>query len=176
MSNFATPAVQEHYQRCLQEGCSPRLAEMLALSCPPQAKTDSTFLAGHCNGSQFQDTPYLGDEYARVARAHGQNPKGKVYLSSLAAFPGDPEAWVSSRADVQRVIEKRNWSCEGSIQVRSRNDLPPPPVPVVASDIVDEVVADRIAQNPELLHMDSGELRHEVIQQIKPHWKKDDPS
>src|SRR5262245_6783761 len=55
------------YIECREQGCNDKLADMLARQSPPYAKSDSTFLHGHDNGSQFQDTPWRGDFLKRVA-------------------------------------------------------------------------------------------------------------
>lgn len=85
---------------------------------PPAVMTDSVFLEGHANGNQFENTPSLGDFYAREAKAQGVDTKGKVYLSGLASHPGDPRAWVSGRGDVRKVCEERGWHCEGAVNVK----------------------------------------------------------
>jgi hypothetical protein len=103
------------------KGSSQSLAEMFALQAAPLPKTDSTFLSGFgANGAQFQGGPMAeeqGNHYKRVAEAGGQNVTGKVYLASLAKYPGDPRAWISDRGDVRRVVEERGWTCEGDVQV-----------------------------------------------------------
>lgn len=103
-----------------KKGSSAKLAEMLALGIPPMSNSDREFLEGHANGNQFDKGPLAneqGDRLRKVAEQGGQNVKGKVYIGGLARFPGDPEAWVSDRGDVKRVVEKRGWKCEGSVGV-----------------------------------------------------------
>lgn len=149
-----------------------RLRDMLESGRPPRGISDCTFLRGHANGSQFESQPEIGDIYAAAARAGGQVTKGKVYLSSLAEYPGDPRAWVESRDDVRKLCEERNYSCEGTVNVRMRNDLPPAESPPVADDLVDAAVARAVAADPGLREKDAGEVRHAVKEAITPHWKK----
>lgn len=107
-----------HYWDCRRNGCEPRLAEMLALQAPPMSNTDREFLEGHCNGSQFAGSPMandMGNKYAAVAKERGVSIKGKVYLSGLARYPGDPKAWVSDRGDVKRIAEEQNLAIQGSV-------------------------------------------------------------
>lgn len=108
-----------HFVECINEGTSPTLAEMFASAQAPCAVTDATFLAGHCNGSQFAGQEAEGDFIRRVAESEGQSVKGKVYLGGLAKYPGDPKAWVDGRGDVKKVCEERGWNCEGSVNVKS---------------------------------------------------------
>jgi hypothetical protein len=94
--------------------------------------TDNTFLEGHCNNNQMAAMhPTVAKRLADDAAAAGVNIKGKVYLSGLAAYPGDPHAWVSGKGDVQKVIERRNWNCDGSVKVKcdsGRMDAPQPDI------------------------------------------------
>lgn len=105
------------WAECVEGGCNEKLADMLARQQPPCAVTDATFLRGNDNGSQFQDNPDRGDYLKRVAEEGGQMVKGKKYLAQLARFPGDPEAWVDGRGDVERVCRKRGWGCDGAVNV-----------------------------------------------------------
>jgi hypothetical protein len=147
-----------------------KLDAMLAASRPPCCMTDSVFLEGHCNGSQFAATPAIGDFYAQEARRHGlTDTKGKVYLSGLAAFPGDPEAWVSGRDDVRRVLEQRGWDGEGAVNVKAFQPKERPPVSV-ADDILEEEVQGLLDDHPEPQTVNRGELKEQVRQKRKPHW------
>lgn len=103
------------YNEMIASGVSPKLADMLASRTPPGASTDREFLHGHCNGNQFEGFQAMGDYYQSYAKKAGINTKGKIYLSSLANFPGDPKAWVSDRSDAARVIDSNGWGAEGAI-------------------------------------------------------------
>lgn len=149
-----------------------RLEAMFASRRAPQSRTDREFLRGHCNGSQFEQHPGLGDHYEKIALASGVDPKGKVYLGSIAEFPGDPRAWVDGRGDVQKVIEERGWQCSGAVNVKAREPLNPPEAVAVAPDIV----ASHVERELEALHprercgVDTVELAEKVTEQLKPHW------
>ncbi len=134
--------------------------------------TDKVFLGGlSTNGDQFETAPEQGDYYRAVAEAKGQSVKGKVYLSSLAEYPGDPKAWVDGRGDVRRVLEDRGWNSRGAVNVKSQAREAPERIDV-AEDIVDRQVALEVAADPGLSDMDPGELRHEVKEKLVPHWRK----
>ncbi len=164
--------VQAYYVAHRLDGDGHKLAEMLALGAPPLVKSDSTFLAGHCNGSQFDGQELVADRYLAVATAAGVNVKGAVYKSGLARFPGDPEAWVRGRGDVQKVVEARGWGCQGDVTVKARDDVEPPADVDVAPDLVDRRVEQKLAANPDLARADQAELRDAAFQEIKPHWSK----
>lgn len=169
MSDFPrisdNPKVQAHYEHCRREGTSHALAEMFASGVTPSCLTDSVFLEGHCNGNQFESQPQVGDGYAAEARAAGVDPKGKVYLSGLARFPGDPEAWVSGRGDVQRVCEQRGWGCKGAVSVARADSEPPPPV-AVANDIVESQMDRVLATVPDPERVDTEDLREQVTARL----------
>lgn len=96
-------------------GSQEKISDMFKSGIPPMSNTDREFLEGHCNGSQFERNPHVGDRLAADAEAAGVNVKGKVYIGGLAAFPGDPRAWVSGRSDVERVCEEMNYGASGSV-------------------------------------------------------------
>lgn len=131
---------QAFYLAMRLDGVGHRLAEMLALQRPPQSNTDREFLMGRCNGSQFEGREREGDLYRSVAEAHGQDVSGKVYLGGLARFPGDPEAWVSGKGDVERVLDRRGWGCDGLVKREARGEGPPPQGPAVAPHLVEDEV------------------------------------
>ena len=162
--------IQRAYEECRENGCSHMLAEMLALRQPPMSKTDREFLEGHCNGNQFERTPYAGNYYRKVAKKAGMDITGKVYQAGLAEYPGDPHAWVSGRSDVKRRCEEKGWGCDGAVTLPVRNIRAPDEI-AVADDILEERVQDAIDQQPELASK-RAELKHEIKEKIKPHWSK----
>lgn len=92
----------------------------------PSLHTDDEFMA---NRGSLQSQ--LGEQTAdivKLAQRHGYNPKhSDVYLSSIARFPGDPEAFVShdsARGKIKKTLEKRGWSCDGSVKVKGRQMEP----------------------------------------------------
>ena len=166
---------EAEYQARTQARDRARLDEMLRASAPPQVRSDATFLRGHCNGSQFATQHVIGDRYKAVAEEAGQNVTGKVYMSQLANYPGDPEAWVSGRGDVKRVLEKRGWGSEGAVSTKVRESLnPPAPGPAVADDIVAAEVSTILETVPpkDRKRVDVQDLKEQVIEKRKPHWKK----
>ncbi len=150
-------------------GCEEKLRAMLESGVPPMSNSDREFLQGRGGCfDQFSGNEELGAYYRRVAEAHGQNPTGKVYLSGLAAFPGDPRAWVTGRGDVAAVCEERGWQTEGSVNVKMTN-LAEPTGGGIASDVVDRLVAQRLSENPSAR---AADVREAVIEDHAPHWAK----
>lgn len=163
-----------HYLICLEQGTSPLLAEMFAVGQPPGSKTDREFLAGFgANGGQFAKRPENGDFYAAEARAQGVDITGAVYLSGLAAYPGDPRAWVRGRGDAQRVCEERGWGCQGDVNV-PLHKVEEPTGGGLAPDIVAREMEKALEQVPveERSQVDTEDLREQVISQKGPHWAR----
>ena len=161
-------AVQCHYECMRLSGESHLLAEMLALQEPPGvAGTDAIFLQGHVNGNQFERQPEVGTHLRRMAEARGVDTSGKVYLSGLAAYQGDPEAWVSGRGDLLRVVSRRGWNCSGAVNHRSPtgvSDGPGPDIPL-ADDIVEDKALGMMEQNSD---MTLGEAKAEAMRKHAP--------
>jgi hypothetical protein len=170
-----TPAQQAHYDLCIAQGTSPALAEMFALALPPAANSDREFLEGRggCY-DQFKGQSHIGDHHARVARQHGVDITGKVYMGGLARFPGDPEAWVSGRGDVRRICEQRGWGCEGAVSLPVTNVAEPERSFHVAPDLVEDRMAAVLEQMPpeEAACVDTQDLRAQAEESLKPVWAK----
>lgn len=165
------PWIQQHYEACRAEGTSHTLAEMFAFAQPPASNTDREFLAGHVNGSQFAGREGLGDHYKKEAEAAGVSTNGKVYMGGLAAYPGDPKAWVDGRGDVERVCRERGYNCRGQVNVQSEPVEPAAPIDI-GEDIVDREVASVLRRRPEPRPKKRAELREKIRSRLKPHWAK----
>lgn len=125
------------YRECIANGCSPQGAEMLASHQAPSIETDSTFMAGQWNQfGENQNQMNCGRTLAKECRKRGGDPNGKVYLGQLADFPGDPSAWVESRADVKRVCKKKGLGCEGAVNVKAAGESRPKPKAKKFADFV----------------------------------------
>lgn len=148
-----------------------RFDEMVENCCPPMSNTDREFMEGHCNGNQFEKTPEIGDDYRQRCHEAGGTTHGKKYLSQLARFPGDPEAWVSSRSDAQRVLEARGWGSTGSVTVKARE---PEPVETKPIDVADKILDRETAKDIEgqtVTKKEYVEKREKTRQRLKPSWK-----
>jgi hypothetical protein len=147
--------LRHEYREMIAGGASPRLAEMLVLQQGPSLQTDTRWLTGHVNKNQFAGHDRMADLYMRQAKRFGVVTENCVYKHQLARFPGDPEAWVSSRADVKKICADRNWECEGSVthraEDRGRSDPFAEPYQV-AEDIVRDGVEDEISASPGRMH------------------------
>jgi len=151
-----------------------RLADMLESGIAPYGVTDATFMAG--KHDQFANQQAQGDRYAERAREHGMTSvKGKRYMSQLARFPGDPEAWVRGRGDVQRVCEQRGWGCEGAVKV-APVEKEKAPATAIADDILESRANREIAETVAVTGAPPKEkkqtIKERIKERIKPHWSK----
>lgn len=167
-----TTEQQAHYDLCVSNGCTPMLAEMLALQQPPMSDSEREWAHGRCNENQFENQDFVGNHHRKLAKKAGVNPKGKFYVSGLATYPGDPRAWVSSRDEVKSICEKNGWGCRGAVNVARRTDEAPPAPIDVADDLVESYAKQAIAKDPGLAEKPFEEVKHQTKQRIKGKVKR----
>jgi hypothetical protein len=128
----------------------PRAAAMYALQATPGLKnTDRAFCQGQRRKMENMGSLVSGMLHKRAQQA-GINTAGKYYMSGIGKAT-DPAAWVSSAEDVMTVAKARNLNLEGVLNRKAiQKDLPPPPKPVVAPDIVNKLARKAVANNPAL--------------------------
>jgi hypothetical protein len=111
------------YIECRQNGCNPKLADMLASQQGPGLLTDTTFMSDRWNGGIPDNKTRVA--YKQIAEKAGVHAEGKQYVAGLANAPGDPSAWVDSMAEVKAKCERRGWNCQGAVSVQSSDPRPP---------------------------------------------------
>lgn len=173
MKNLPTisenPTIQSAYIAMRRQGESHTIAEMLAFQRGPFLMTDAVYNEGRVNGSCFEHEQATGDYYKKVAERAGVSVKGKHYDPQLARFVADPEAWVSGRGDVQKIVESRpGWEVNGAVKAKARPADPSPEVDV-AESLVQEAVADELEKQPE---QKVADVREKVKSRLRPHWKR----
>jgi hypothetical protein len=149
------------YADMLGSGESHNMAFMLSCRQFPNVKTDATFLKGLQTGDQFGDCAGLGLGYKQITEEKGYNTAGKVYLSQLARYPGDPEAWVSGRGDVERVCRDRGYTCEGAVNYKPLVEREATPALDIDPDIVEDRV-QRVMESPEGPDLNREEVRESL--------------
>lgn len=156
---------EQIYQAAIANGESAMMADLLASRRAPASRTDREFFAGRPKlDEQFKDERTL-NEYVKRARKKGYNPNpNDVYLSQLARFPGDPEAFVSGgRNQIKRVLEKRGWGCEGIVDVKPAQYTPEPKAAPLHPKIIEETACQMVRANPDLAKKSKAELSEMVI-------------
>lgn len=56
-----------------------------------------------------ENDPDKFDKYKRQADAAGISIAGKSYVSGLAAYPGDPDAWVKDDSDIKALARQKGF-------------------------------------------------------------------
>jgi hypothetical protein len=153
-------------------GQSDRMSVMIAMQRGPGLNTDSVFFSGAKPlYNQFESQANL-NRYLKNAKKHGFTPnKHSTYISSIARFPGDPEAFVDQsqgRSYIKKLIEQRGgrlnmqsmdvvWNEPASDPLAPENCKP------LADDIVKMRARQMIQKDPSLAKMDRRELRQSII-------------
>lgn len=159
---------QEIYDKVIAEGSSPRLAEMLALRAPPRALTDRELFAGVGSlAKQFDGAEDQLNKLVKLAKKRGFKPGvNDFYNPMLAAFPGDPEAFIpptGGRNHMRRLAEKRQMSLDGAVTVKKPEYREPTPDIPLQESYIREKMAAMVAADPQAAKADKRELRSEVI-------------
>lgn len=89
-----------------------------------------------------------------------------VYIPQLARFPGDPEARVTSKSDIRKLMERRGWSCEGLVDCDRLRLSGPPERYEVADDIVQRKVEDVIEREH------GGKVSEAKRRELMEQWKE----
>ena len=98
--------------------------------------------------------------------------KGKKYIASLARHPGDKEAWVSGRSDVQAVCEARGWGCEGAVSTPFvAKDPNAVPAVGIAPDILNDAITKEL-EGKDLSQREVLDTAEKVKDRLMPSWKK----
>lgn len=154
--------VQKRYKQMVEEGQSPRFAEMCALQIAPGLKgTDQSLMQGRYNNEQFDKMPKdHAQNIITLAKRAGINPSGKYYAAGLADKRGvqDPAAWIDSANDVANVARKRNLTVEGAVNHKGRK-MPRPKSPALSERLTKEMMKVEKKSHPT---MKQGELREMV--------------
>lgn len=159
------------YCRMRAMGESRNMAEMVAMQTGPGLNTDAVFFSGSKPlYDQFESQSNL-NRYLKAAKQHGFTPgKHSTYISSIARFPGDPEAWVDQtqgRGYIKRLMEKRGWACDGAVNVVGREPESDPLAPENCKPLADDIVKIRerkmLQGNPDLARLNRSELRRRII-------------
>lgn len=159
----ASSEVQGRYRRMIEDGVTPRAAEMFALQSPPGVRgTDRALMQGRLNNQQFDAMPpdHARDMLATARRA-GINPTGKYFCHGLADKRGaaDPAAWIDSAHDIKRVAMERNLSVTGAVEHKGI-PVPRPESKPLSERLVKELMKAEKKRKPT---MKKGELRDYVI-------------
>ncbi len=149
---------QEIYDAAIKNGCTPRMAEMLAARKGPGLNTDTSWWAGNTHFSEEH-----GDEYAERTRKLVERHGGHMgphddYIPWLARFPGDPNAVISGM-DAKSGIARAAETHQAEIVRRKTKPAPP-----LAPDLVEEKVSQVAPDHDKLPAKEKQKLKQEIIE------------
>jgi hypothetical protein len=153
---------QAIYAQAKKNGCSDRLAEMLASRRAPRMDTDKEFF------KRIGGMEQLPEEYrehvVQDARACGYEPSpGDTYMPGLADFRGDPKAFISRATGGKAKVKQHLDRC------KSGPMEDPLAKTTIADDIVVERIQDMVAEDPGLLERRTvHDVKEEVIAKHGP--------
>lgn len=146
-----------------------KLALMVACQRGPRVMTDAVF---------FERQPRLADQFVTpqqmakviaIAKRNGYTPNSTdVYLPEIAAYQGDPLAFVPAtggRSHIKKVLEKRGWQSDGAVTtpyVEPASD-PHEQKVALAPDIVKNLACEMVKKDPSLRRKTKAELTEKVL-------------
>ena len=112
------PPLPEEYVNA----CESKMADVLEARSFPGLNTDTTFLANRGTlEKQFDgDHEALERVMAKSIKAGYKPNPNSVYMSSLAAFEGDPRAYLTAgdaKGQIRKICEERGVGCSGSVNI-----------------------------------------------------------
>ena len=156
---------QAIYKQALKNGCTPRMAELLASRKCPALDTDKAFFNRFGNLGDENDEVYL-NRITSNAQREGYTPSlGDVYAPGLADYPGDPKAFLSRSMGRRAIKEHMDRIKRGpdSDPFEKSSRVP------LAEDIVQEHISQMVAEDPGIVQRRKpSELREEVIAKHGP--------
>lgn len=164
------PNVQAFYVQMRKKGQSHNIAEMCALREASKSQTDTDFFRGVGTlADQFRGVEWQLEHNTHYAKKNGYKPNhNDFYISSLARFPGDPQAFVPAtggRGYIKKICEERGIPCEGMVNYTPSQRIEKEPESCkLAPDIVENTVNELVSENPDLKRTDRQELREMVIE------------
>ncbi len=162
---------QAIYDTAIRNGCTPKLAEALACRKLRHSLTDKQYFARQYRSLGDDLGEGMAEEVVAQARKHGYTPQpGDTYLPNIAAFEGDPDAFVSpadGRGKIRRVLEQRGARCTGGLEFEwpepNSDPLAPENIAPLPDDIIREGVREMIDENPDAAHDSPETLRRAAI-------------
>lgn len=163
---FTTMASCSDPQQCPTcDNPSPREFVPVAVVSDTSLFTDERL--GKIEGAR--DGSLVGEHFKALADEAGVVRHGKQYISTLADFPGDPEAYVDSRADMVRVAKKKGKDIDGIANYKHERKGPPEPQGGLAADLAYNLARKIRRENP---GMTAEKALNEAIDRHAPAGQK----
>jgi len=159
---------EELYNKAIENGCAPKLAELLASRSPPRCMTDAVAFEGIGTlAKQFEGDEGQLKRVIQEAKKKGFTPGvNDFYCATIANCVGDPEAFIpptGGRNHMRRLAEKRGIPLEGAVTVKKPLYSEPTPDVPLQENYVREKMAAMVAADPKAARASKRELRKEII-------------
>ncbi len=142
----------------------------------PGLQTDTGFLGGRGTllDQMEGDSAYV-DRIVHNARRQGYEPGASdVYISQLARFPGDRQAFLRAgegKKEIERRCRERGLACQGSVNVKGKDYVESEPVKLSKKNQDQMMRYYRKHEGVSKADMSDSELRQHVI---KKHGRQTD--
>lgn len=163
------PQVQNRYFCMVDNGISPKFAQMAATRSAPQMKGSDRAFNQESRRKMNEMSEGNRDDIVAQARKAGVDTEGKYYMSGLGRYD-DPMAWCSTSDDVKHVCKSKNLTARGVVEHKGTQVDPPKAVPL-AEDLVNECIGKVLKNEPKTAEkfkrgkVKKAELRERVIAQ-----------
>lgn len=151
-----------------EEGMSHNFAAMLACQRFPGTKTEVMYFEGrHTLADQFKGNEAQLEAVVAAAKRRGYTPGTyDVYEPGLGDDMGDPACFIKpsgGTTDVRRRCEAKGVGCEGLVKLKGRAPTGPAEKPgALAPDIVQELAARKLQENPDLRRKHPREIVEQI--------------
>lgn len=158
------PHQQEHYAQCLEKGCSPAMALMLASrQAAMMGGSDRSFNEWQRHHMSTMHEP-TRDAMQAIAKKAGINTNGK-YHAGIGRYD-DPGAWCSTVDDVKDYVKAKNLHSDGLVKHKAV-ELPPKPPVRLAADIQQRLVQEELRNQAEAKGpAETGSARRKRVREV----------
>lgn len=117
-----------------------------------------------------RDNSLVGEHFRKLADEAGVVRHGKQYISQLADFPGDPDAYVDNRGDMVRVAKKKGKNIDdGLVKYKHESKTPPDLAGGLAADLAYNLARKIRQENP---GMSAEKALNEAVDRHAPPGQK----
>lgn len=161
-------AAPPNYETMIAEGVAPKLAEMLAARTPPGCKTDRAYDQGRAGFTDLDRMPksmaqgILRKRKEQYRREHG------CEMPASAFWDSDLNTAVVDANDARRIARERGLKISGAFNCDYSAPVDLEQKPKLAPSIVNELVQEKIHEDPGLALKPAQELCEMVIEQHGP--------
>lgn len=124
------------------------------------------------NWREYRRGFVFGAPGIRISRAlQGEDGQGRDYRDDLAAYPGDPDAWVDGPRSLRRLVDRRQregWERGESYADIAASLKHTDPPPLDGHELLDDVRAARaeVARGEDLKRQEEDADYHRTVEEV----------